>query len=223
MDVGGAKGREDGVRVLNALGGVRPVADVDAGVKYQVCGAALQTRQPVLTLEIFPAGLGIGVKLIVLPTHDRLQSLPWLRRGGLHWSPSKVRLRPLPLSADIVSVTEVRLRSLAEPRLWSLSAEVITVTRLELSELSDQLLALSLELVELVQQLLLLQVRAALSRRRCPRPRRGRDWLASSDSLKPVPVEPLDELLTLPLLVQRVLPVPVQQRSSAPEAAGGSP
>ena len=115
MDVGGAKGREDGVRVLNALGGVGPVADVDAGVKYQVSGAALQTRQPVLTLEIFPAGFGIGVKLIVLPTHDGLQSLPWLRRGGLHWSPPKVRLRPLPLSADIVSVTEVRLRSLAEP------------------------------------------------------------------------------------------------------------
>ena len=76
MDVGGAEGREDGIRVLNTLGGVRPVADVDAGVKYQVCGAALQTRQTVLTLEIFPAGLGIGVKLIVLPTHYGLQSLP---------------------------------------------------------------------------------------------------------------------------------------------------
>ena len=72
MDVRGAEGREDGVRVLDTLGGVRPVADVNSRVKYQVGGAALQTRQPVLTLEIFPAGLGVGVQLIVLPTHDGL-------------------------------------------------------------------------------------------------------------------------------------------------------
>ena len=78
MDIRGPQCREDGVRVLDALGGVGPVADVDACVKDQVGGAALKTRQSVLTLEVFPARLGFGVKLIVLSTHNRLQCLPWL-------------------------------------------------------------------------------------------------------------------------------------------------
>ena len=56
MVVGGSEGGEDGVRVLDALGGVRPVADVDARVEDQVGGAALEARQPVLTLEVLPAG-----------------------------------------------------------------------------------------------------------------------------------------------------------------------
>ena len=83
MDIRGPQGREDGVRVLNALGGVGPVANVDARVKDEVGGAALKTRQSVLTLEVFPARLGIGVKLIVLATHNRLQRLPWLRSARL--------------------------------------------------------------------------------------------------------------------------------------------
>ena len=221
MDVRGSEGRKDGVRILDTLGGVRPVADVNTSVKYQVGGAALQTRQPILTLEVFPARLGVGVQLIVLPTHDRLQSLSWLRRAGLRRPPPEVRLRSLPLSA---AVTKVRLRSLSEPRLGPLSAAIIiTVTRLELTELPDQLLTLSLELVEFVQQLLFLQVGAALAGRRSPRPRGSRGWLASAHGLKPVPVQPLDQLVPLPLLVQRVLSVPMQQRPSTSEAAGGSP
>jgi len=91
MDVRGAQCWEDGVRVLDALCGVRPVADIDACVKDQVGGAALETWQAILTFEVFPTRLGIGMKLIILMTHNWLQSLPWL------WSARLLkRQRPAP-------------------------------------------------------------------------------------------------------------------------------
>lgn len=91
MDVRGAQCWEDGVRVLDALCGVRPVADIDARVKDQVGGAALETWQAILTFEVFPTRLGIGMKLIILMTHNWLQSLPWL------WSARLLkRQRPAP-------------------------------------------------------------------------------------------------------------------------------
>ena len=82
MDVGGTKLGQNGVRVLHALRGVRPVTDIDGRVEYQVGRAALETWQAVLTFEIFPAALRVRVQLVVFSTNNRLQSLPWFLCGG---------------------------------------------------------------------------------------------------------------------------------------------
>ena len=62
MDIRGPQCREDGVRVLNALGGVGPVADVDARVKDEVGRAGFKTRQSALTLEVLPARHGTSMQ-----------------------------------------------------------------------------------------------------------------------------------------------------------------
>ena len=82
MNVRGAKLGQNGVRVLNALRGVRPVTNIDGRVEYQVGRAALQTGLAVLTFEIFPAALRVGVQLVVFSADNRLQSLSWFLRGG---------------------------------------------------------------------------------------------------------------------------------------------
>ena len=81
MDVRGAKLGQNGVRILNTLRGIRPVTDIDGRVEYQVGRTALETWRAVLTFEIFPAALGVGVKLVVFSAHNRLQSLSWFLCG----------------------------------------------------------------------------------------------------------------------------------------------
>ena len=82
MNVGGAELRQNGVRILHALRGVRPVTNIDGRVEYQVGRAALQTGQTVLTFEIFPAALGIRVQLVVFSTDNRRQFLSWFLCGS---------------------------------------------------------------------------------------------------------------------------------------------
>ena len=82
MDVGGAKLGQNGVRVLNTLRGIRPVANVDRRIEYEVSWTALETGQTVLTFEIFSAALRVGVQLVVFSADNRLQSPPWFRCGG---------------------------------------------------------------------------------------------------------------------------------------------
>ena len=64
MNVGGTKLGQNGVRVLHALRGVRPVTDIDGRVEYQVGRAALETRLAVLTFVIFPTVPGVAVQLV---------------------------------------------------------------------------------------------------------------------------------------------------------------
>ena len=66
MDIRGPQGREDGVRVLDALGGVGPVADVDTRVKDQVGGAALKTRLTPVTFVILPAKTRSNIFLVIM-------------------------------------------------------------------------------------------------------------------------------------------------------------
>ena len=123
MNVRGAKLGQNGVRVLDALRGVRPVTNIDRRVKYQVGRTALETGQTVLTFEIFPAALRIGVQLVVFSTDNRLQSLSWLLGGGS--------------------------RSLSE--LCPTATATNTNTRLQFVETSDQILFFSLEVSEFLQ------------------------------------------------------------------------
>ena len=90
MNVRGAKLGQNGVRVLNALRGVRPVTNIDRRVEYQVGRAALQTGLAVLTFEIFPAALRVGVQLVVFSADNRLQSLSWFLCGSLCGSLSEL-------------------------------------------------------------------------------------------------------------------------------------
>ena len=76
MDVRGSQLREDGVRILNTLRGVRPVTNVDVGVKDEICRATLEAGQTVLTFEILPTALRIGVQLIIFTTDNWLQLCP---------------------------------------------------------------------------------------------------------------------------------------------------
>ena len=61
MNVGGPELGQNGVRILYTLRGVRPVTNIDGRVEYQVGRTALETGQTVLTFEIFPAALRVGV------------------------------------------------------------------------------------------------------------------------------------------------------------------
>ena len=82
MNVRGTKLGQNGVRVLNTLRGIRPVANIDGRVEYEVGRTTLETGQTVLTFEIFSAALRIGVQLVVFPADNRLQSLSWFLCGG---------------------------------------------------------------------------------------------------------------------------------------------
>ena len=76
MNVGGPELGQNGVRILYTLRGVRPVTNVDVGVKNEICWATLEAGQTVLTFEILPTALRIGVQLIVFPTDNWLQLGP---------------------------------------------------------------------------------------------------------------------------------------------------
>ena len=129
MDVRGSKLGQDGVRILNTLRGIRPVTDIDGRVEYQVGRTALKAGQAVLTFEIFPAALRVGVKLVVFSAHNRLQSLSRFLCGG-------------------------GSRSLSQ--LGTSASTTDTCSRFQFVETSDQLLLFSLEVSQFLQELLLL-------------------------------------------------------------------
>ena len=70
MNIRGAQSGKDGVRILNTLSSIRPIAHIDVSVKYQIGRTTLEAGQSILAFEVFSAAFRIGVKFIVFSTNN---------------------------------------------------------------------------------------------------------------------------------------------------------